>query len=96
MKILCLSTANYYPFPSRKQNVMNRMENAEIIYVDPSVTLIAPLKDKKTLPRLKAFKQGGKCDSEHTHIKIYAAPPVFPFFNKNRKVNKINQRLFAK
>ena len=41
-KILCLSTSNYDPVPTRKQNVMNRMTDASVLYVDPPVTLLAP------------------------------------------------------
>ncbi|MCF0151195.1 MAG: glycosyltransferase [Firmicutes bacterium] len=96
MKILCLSTSNYYPFPTRKQNVMNRMTDAQIIYVDPPVTLIAPLKDPKAQPRLSMYKQGGKVSDEHPHVTVYAQPPVLPFYNKKRAVNKVNQKRFAK
>ena len=52
--IVCLSTSNYYPFPTRKQNVMNRLSDARILYFDPPVTYLAPLKDKNARPRLKA------------------------------------------
>lgn len=96
MKILCLSTSNYYPFPTRKQNVMNRMEGAQVIYVDPPVTLIAPLKDPKAKERLSLYRQGPKVSAEHPHVKIYAQPAVLPFYNKKREINKINQKRFAK
>ena len=43
--IVCLSTTNYHPLPTRKQNVMSRLRNSEILYFDPPVSLIAPLKD---------------------------------------------------
>lgn len=96
MKILCLSTSNYYPFPTRKQNVMNRMTDAEVVYIDPPVTYIAPLKDKKTKERLSAYKKGGEISKSHPHVKIYAAPPVLPFYNKKRAVNRMNQKKMAK
>lgn len=95
-KILCLSTSNYYPFPTRKQNVMNRMTDAEIIYVDPPVTCIAPLKDKKVKDRLTAWKKGGAKAEGHSNITIYAAPPVMPFYNKKRGINEVNQKRLAK
>ncbi|MBR0140436.1 MAG: glycosyltransferase [Firmicutes bacterium] len=96
MDILCLSTSNYYPFPTRKQNVMNRMEDCRVIFVDPPVTYIAPIKDKKTLERISAYKKGGQVSGEHPHVKIYAAPPVMPFYNKKRSINKANQKKLAK
>jgi len=89
-KILCLSTSNYEPFPTRKQNIMNRMVDAEIIYVDPPITWLAPYKDAASRERLKAYKKGGH--SVREHIKNYAYPPVLPLFNKFRFVNKINQK----
>lgn len=95
-KILCLSTSNYYPFPTRKQNVMNRMTDAEIIYVDPPITRIAPLKDKKVKDRLTAWKNGGSKAEGHSNITIYAAPPVMPFYNKRRGINAYNQKRLAK
>ena len=45
--VVCLSTTNYHPLPTRKQNVMSRLRGAEVLYFDPPVSIIAPLKDKK-------------------------------------------------
>ena len=91
--ILCLSTSNYYPFPTRKQNVMNRMTDCRILYVDPPVTLIAPLKDPKAKERLSAYKDGPK--QALPNLKVYAQPPVMPFFNRKRSVNAKNQKKLA-
>ena len=44
-KIVCLSTSPWYPIPTRKQQVMSRLSDAEILYFDPPVTYLAPLKD---------------------------------------------------
>lgn len=93
-KILCLSTSNYDPFPTRKQNIMNRMSDAQIIYVDPPVTVIAPYKDAAAKDRIDAYRQGGRKVQEH--ITVYAAPPVLPFFNKVRAINAINQKKMAR
>ena len=59
-QIVCISTSNYYPVPTRKQNVMNRLQDAEVIYIDPPVTMLAPLKDRSTFKRLTAFRKPGK------------------------------------
>lgn len=93
-KILCLSTSNYYPFPTRKQNIMNRMTDCTILYVDPPVTLIAPLKDPKAKERLSLYKEGPK--QALPNLKVYAQPPVLPFFNKRRDINERNQKKLAK
>ena len=51
--IVCLSTTNYHPLPTRKQNVMSRLKNSEVLYFDPPVSVIAPLKDKKASAYIK-------------------------------------------
>lgn len=93
-QIICISTSNYYPVPTRKQNVMNRLQDAEILYIDPPVSLLAPLKDKSTLNRLTAYKEPGK--KARDNITVYAPPPVIPFFNKYRWINRINQKRLAR
>ena len=93
-QVVCISTTNYYPIPTRKQNVMNRLSDAEIIYIDPPVSYIAPLKDKNCKERLTKWKQPG--EKVQDNVTVYAAPPVIPFFNKYRFINKINQKRQAK
>lgn len=93
-KIVCMSTSNWHPFPTRKQHVMSRMSNAEILYFDPPITYIAPIKDKACKPRLTAWKNPGEKVKEN--ITVYALPPVLPFYNKFRFINKINQRKIAR
>lgn len=94
-KIVCLSTSCYHPFPTRKQHVMNRISAEEILYFDPPVTYLAPLKDKSAWKRLfKYHKKGEK--GARDNLTVYATPPMLPFFNKNRLINKINQRRLAR
>ena len=90
--VVCLSTTNYHPLPTRKQNVMSRLRNSEVLYFDPPVSLIAPLKDKKASAYINKYKQPGEKVEGHENITVYALPPVLPFFNKFRWVNKINQK----
>ena len=54
-QIVCLATSPWYPIPTRKQQVMSRMPDAEILYFDPSATIIAPLRDKSTKPLMTAW-----------------------------------------
>ncbi|MDO4551969.1 MAG: glycosyltransferase [Bacillota bacterium] len=93
-QILCVSTASYLPFPSRKQNVMERLSDAEILYIDPPVTFLAPLKDPEAKERLGAYKKPGTKVREN--ITVFAAPPVWPFFNKYRFINRRNQKRLAR
>ena len=93
-KVVCLSTSTWHPFPTRKQHVMSRLENAEVLYFDPPITIIAPLKDKKCAQRLTAWRKDGERVAEH--ITVYSLPPVLPFYNKFRWINKINRSMIAK
>ena len=94
--IICLSTTNYHPLPTRKQNVMSRLQNSEILYFDPPVSLIAPLKDKKAAAYLSKYRQSGEKVEGHENITVYALPPVLPFWGKYRWINRINQRRLAR
>lgn len=89
-QVVCLSTSNYLPFPTRKQNVMNRLKDAEVLYFDPPVTWLAPLKDKNARPRLSLWKNPG--EQVKPHITVYALPPVLPFGTRFRWINRWNQK----
>ena len=93
-KIVCLATSPWYPIPTRKQQVMSRIPDAEILYFDPSVTYLAPLKDKAARPGLSNYKKEGVHPQEN--ITVYSLPPVLPFFYKFRWINKLNQRRTAR
>ncbi len=93
-KIVCLSTSCYHPFPTRKQHVMNRIGADEILYFDPAVTYLAPLKDKTAWKRLFMYHKKG--ERVRDNITVYATPPLLPFFNKNRAINKLNQKRLAR
>lgn len=93
-KIVCLATSPWYPIPTRKQQVMSRIPDAEILYFDPSITYIAPMKDKAAQPGLTNYKKAGVHPQEN--ITVYALPPVLPFFYKFRWINKLNQQKIAR
>ena len=93
-QIICLSTSNYHPYPTRKQNVMNRLSDAQIIYFDPPVTYLAPLKDRSLRPRLSRFRQPG--EQVKDNLTVYALPPVWPLGNKYRWINRRNQKKLAR
>ncbi|MBR5543288.1 MAG: glycosyltransferase [Oscillospiraceae bacterium] len=93
-KVVCLSTSCYHPFPTRKQHVMNRLTADEILYFDPPVTYLAPLKDKTAWKRL--FIYLGRGERARDNLTVYATPPMLPFFNKSRAINKLNQKRMAR
>ena len=89
-QIVCLATSPWYPIPTRKQQVMSRIPDAEILYFDPAATVIAPLKDHNAKPLMKKYKEAGVKPKEN--ITVYSLPPVLPFFYKVRAVNRLNQK----
>ena len=54
-QIVCLATSPWYPIPTRKQQVMSRIPDAQILYFDPSVTYLAPLRDLSLIHIFSAF-----------------------------------------
>lgn len=92
--IVCLSTANWHPFPTRKQQVMSRLAGHGVLYFEPPVSRLAPLKDPQAAARLRGWKGGEEAVSDR--ITVYPTPPVWPFYNKYRQANRINQRAQAR
>ena len=93
-EVVCLSTSNFHPFPTRKQNVMTRLQAERVLYFDPPVTWLAPLKDKNARSRLCAYRR--QPEQATDKVTVCATPPVLPFFNKFRFINRINQRRLAR
>lgn len=93
-QIICLSTSPYYPIPTRKQQVMRRLPDAEVLYFDPPVSYLAPLRDRAAKKALRAYRAPGVQVEEN--ITVYTMPPVLPFFNKFRFINRLNQRRAAR
>ncbi|ADQ06657.1 conserved hypothetical protein [Caldicellulosiruptor hydrothermalis 108] len=92
--IICFSTTPWDPIPTRKQQIMKRMpQNCRIFYLDPPVTLIGPLKDPSLRPYLTRFRKSPKRIKEN--LFVFALPPIIPFYNKKRAINKFNQKMIA-
>lgn len=92
--IVCLATSPWYPIPTRKQQVMSRIPDAKILYFDPSVSYLAPLKDHSALPLLRKYRADGVKPQEN--ITVYSLPPVLPFFYRSRWINRLNQARMAR
>lgn len=87
-QIVCLATSPWYPIPTRKQQVMCRIPDAEVLYFDPSITYLAPLRDKEA--KLTAYRAPVTAPQENIHV--YKLPPVLPFFYRFRWINRWNQK----
>ncbi len=93
-RILFMATTPWHANPTRKQEVAKRLPDCEILYFDPPITLIAPMKDKSLRPRLKAWKEEGEQVTEN--IVRYSLPPVMPFYNKYRVFNRMSAGKIAR
>ncbi|NLD88161.1 MAG: glycosyltransferase family 1 protein, partial [Clostridiales bacterium] len=92
-KVICMSTSSFRPYPTRKQQVMTRLRDSEILYFDPPISIIGPLKDPTIRSKLSEYRK--KPDKPAKNITVYSLPPVLPFFNRFRIINRINQLLIA-
>ena len=93
-QIVCLATSPWFPIPTRKQQVMSRIPDAEVLYFDPSVSYLAPLKDPNAKEKISAYRKEGQKIADH--LTVYALPPVLPFFNRFRWINRLNQKRMAR
>ena len=92
--IVCLSTTAFHAFPTRKQQVMSRIPDAQILYFDPPVTYLAPLRSKAARSQLRAYREPG--EQVQPNVWRYALPPILPFSNKKRTVNRMNRKRLAR
>lgn len=89
-KIVCISSIDWEPIWTRKQQVMSRLPASnDILYIEPPVTLLSPFKDRGTLVKWGKWKQG--VSKIAPNIYLYSPPPVLPFGNMYRRVNDLNQ-----
>ncbi|AOT71709.1 glycosyltransferase [Geosporobacter ferrireducens] len=89
-KVVCISSIDWFPIPTRKQQVMSRLpKDYDILYIEPPITLISPLKDRSMTFKLTAFLKGTKKVQEN--ITVYCPPPVLPFGNMYPWINRLNQ-----
>ncbi len=93
-QIICLSTSPWHPFPTRKQQVMSRLSDARILYFNPPVTYIARFKDRSAAKAAREYKKGG--EKVKDNLTVYSLPPVLPFFNRFRWINRINQKRLSR
>ncbi|WP_026487367.1 glycosyltransferase [Caldanaerobius polysaccharolyticus] len=95
MDIVCFSAVNWDPIMTRIQHLMKRFPKGNrVFFFEPPSTLISPLKDRERLEDLYIWIKNPKKKLDN-NIYILKLPPVFPFYNKNRIVNRINSFFLA-
>lgn len=88
--IICISSVDWDPLWTRKQQVMSRLpENNTILYMEPPVTVLSPFKDQAMWMKWKMWFKGVRKLNEN--IYLWSPPVTLPFGNKYRWVNKFNQ-----
>lgn len=88
--IICISSVDWFPIPTRKQQVMSRLPGYHnILYVEPPITLLSPIKDRGLTFKLSRFMKGNRKIKDN--IIVYCPPPILPFGNIFKWINKINQ-----
>lgn len=94
--MLAISAGEWEGIQHRPHHFMRRSAQTgwTVIYVEPPATLISPLKNKKMLIRWQNWLKGLRKAEEN--IYTLSPPPILPFGNKYRWINKINQWLISR
>ena len=87
--IVCLSAADYHGMWARAQQLMTvyARHGCRVLYVDPPITLLSPIKNPELRKRLSA-----RLDQVGENIFVFRPPVFLPFGNMRRWINKLNQR----
>jgi len=92
--IVCISSVDWEPLWTRKQQVMWRLPKTNrILYVEPPVSLLSPFKDPARWGKWKLWFQGIRRLNEN--IYLLSPPVTLPFGNIYPAVNRFNQWLVA-
>ena len=94
--MLAVSAGEWEGIQHRPHHFMRRSAKSgwTVLYLEPPATLISPLKNSKMLTRWKNWRQGLR--EVEPNIYLLAPPPILPFANKYRRINKINQWLISR
>lgn len=92
--IICLSTVDWDPIWTRKQQIISRLPlSNRILYVEPPISLLSPFKDKACWKKWPLWWKGLRQWREN--IYLYSPPVIAPFGNVYRQVNRLNQAWLA-
>lgn len=69
-------------------------EQTKVLYVEPPASLLAPLKDRRAVQHWKRHREGVRKQGEGLYV--YSLPPVLPFANQYRLVNRRNHKKIAR
>ncbi|MHB8170623.1 MAG: glycosyltransferase [Thermincolia bacterium] len=88
--IVCISSVDWDPIWTRKQQVMSRLPRSNrILYVEPPITLLSSFKDPAMWKKWGMWLLGMRILRENFYL--YSPPVILPFGNKYRFINRVNQ-----
>ncbi len=94
MDIVCISSVDWEPLWTRKQQIMSRLpQSNRILYVEPPISFLSPYKDPGVAFKKDLARQGLR--PLHENIWLLTPPVVLPFGSRLPGVNLINQGIIA-
>lgn len=92
--IVVLSSLDYWAHWTSKQQIMHRLApTSRILYVEEPVTMLAPLVVPERLRRWGAVPP--RVPRAEFDLWTLTPPPLLPFGNVRREINRVNQRIIA-
>jgi glycosyltransferase involved in cell wall biosynthesis len=93
--IVCVSSLDWTAHWTSKQQIMHRLAAANrVLYVEEPVTMLAPLKVPERWSRWRACVP--TLAKREADLWTLTPPPLLPFGNVRREVNRVNQFLLAR
>jgi len=86
---------DFDPLWARTQQLVWRMPASNrIIYVETPISILSPLRDRSLWSKWGQWRQGLRVRKENLYL--YSPPPLLPFANRWRWVNRLNQAILAR
>lgn len=93
--ILCIAGVDFEPLWARTQQLVWRMPASNrIIYVEAPLSFLSPFKDRSLWYKWSLRRQGLRQIKDNLYL--YSPPLLFPFANRWRWVNRLNQLLMGR
>lgn len=92
--IICISSVDWEPIWTRKQQIMSRLPKSNrILYVEPPISCLSRFKDPGVAFKHDRAREGVRKHDEN--LWLLSPPVILPFGSKYPGFNKINQKLIA-
>ncbi|NLB18307.1 MAG: glycosyltransferase family 1 protein [Syntrophomonadaceae bacterium] len=92
--IICVSSVDWEPLWTRKQQVMSRLPASNrILYVEPPISWLSPLKDPARLEKWRTWREGIR--QVNDNIFLISPPVMPPFGNIFPGINRVMQSVLA-